>query len=806
MIVGTMNNITITQTTDLKNWQKLDPNYAEEKQKYEDPVPSRQMILAALAFLGKNQTANSLAKAFSLDKIANATLLHRIQAMLRDDELSKTKNGRLRIVPRIQLSGKVFLHADGYGFFIPDDKTLTNGEDLFLPHRSIRHLMPADRVLVSFKVGEREGRVEKILSRATTQLIAKCVQEQDEVVVRAENKRITNPIIVSNLEAIKPQLNQLFELQITTYPDKSRQIVGKISRLFSEEVGLATAIEMAISNHQLATNFSEQTLAYVARFADEPTEKDKAKRKDLRDLAFITIDGEDARDFDDAVYARRVRGGFVLYVAIADVAHYVLQDSVLDSEAESRATSVYFPTRVIPMLPEKLSNGLCSLNPNVDRLALCAEIRIDNEGQIQKYRFYDAVIHSAARLTYKKVEQLLFKNKTDKAAKQLLHSYLADTTETSTEATREATASAAIYKNLKVLRTLYETLRESRRVRGAIDFEGKEPYFVFDKQGHVTHIANKTPLIAHQLIEECMIAANVAAARLLLENPQVLALFRNHLPNPEKLEKLGELLKQQGIHLKAVETITPKVVAEIVEKLKTHPNFESLQLTVLRSLSQAIYQKENQGHFGLALAEYAHFTSPIRRYPDLLVHRAIKHVQSKSKKPFSYRETQMELLGKHCSTQEREAEAAVYEVIAYLKCDYMRDKVGQVFNATIVSVNSFGFFAQLDDQLVDGLVHISSLFDDYFHYDEKKRVLIGEHSRKTYAEGDKVEVVVNAVSMADRRIDLVLTPAYLPSISRKKSGKSRTQNKKRTEKSSSKNRENTQKSEKRSKQTRKKRQ
>lgn len=732
----------------MKEWQKKDPQYQAERLKYPHPVPSREYILQTFKNVGKSLSFAALAKLFDLNRGEKETLRNRIKAMLRDGQLEERANGKLRISkPRRPLTGKVFAHAEGYGFFIPDDKSLTKGEDLFLSYREMDNVMHGDvvevRVLKSRRKNKKEGKIIRIIEHANKKIIGRLMDDFGIKVVKAENRRIHQKILITNLAHVEVADNQIVEVIITAYPKKNQPIIGEISKVLGDKMEAGMEIDIAIANYDLPHEWSEAVIKQTVAIPDKLLKKDDEGRVDLRDIPLVTIDGITARDFDDAVCAKKTNTGYILYVAIADVEHYVKKDSPLDKEAANRGTSVYFPNRVIPMLPEKLSNGLCSLNPKVDRLCMVCEMLIGFDGEIKRSKFYEAVMCSQARLTYETIEDVLFNETADLKEEQ-----------------------AELLPHLQHLKDLYLILRKQRQQRGAIDFQTVEPEFEYDAGGKIERIIPTKHLKSHELIEEFMVRANVCAGKFLLKQSgkhKPIALFRNHLgPSEEKLEKLIAALAQEGIKLNKTEEITPKQLAEIVEKIKTRENFETLQMLVLRSMYQAVYQPNNEGHFGLALDYYAHFTSPIRRYPDLLVHRAIKHAIKYKNQLYVYSPEQMLQLGEQCSMAERRADDAVYDVIGYLKCEYMANKLGQQFAATISGVTGFGFFVTLEGQFVDGLVHISSLDGDYFHYDEQRSVLVGERSRKVYQLGDKVDIIVSEVSVDDRRIDFILTQEHLP--------------------------------------------
>ncbi|MPV86217.1 ribonuclease R [Ostreibacterium oceani] len=748
-----------------RNWQKQDPEFSNEEKKYPHPVPSRAFIITTIQQSAVSLDFAALVKHYALNRHEKETLRHRIKAMLRDGQVAMNGKEELRIPKaRPKLIGKVYAHVEGYGFFIPEDKSLTDGQDLYLSPFQMKQAMHGDVVEAEMltsggRSNKKEGRIIRVVTHANTLIIGKLINDYGIKVVKPENRRIHHKIQVTNLSEFAVKENEIVAVTISQYPNKNNPIVGQISKVFGDHMDAGIEIDVAIANHQLPHEWPDAVVNQTIAIPDEIKEYDCLNRVDLRHLPLVTIDGVTARDFDDAVYAKKTQTGYVLYVAIADVAHYVSKDSPLDQEAKNRATSVYFPNRVIPMLPEKLSNGLCSLNPNVDRLCMVCEMLIDNQGEIKRSKFYEAVMHSKARLTYEAVEEVLFMD----------NLVLGDEYQ-------------HVIPHLQDLKSLYEILRAQRNERGAIGFETTEPEFEFDSAGKIDRISARDSLKSHQLIEEFMVRANVCAANFLLKQRgkhRPLALFRNHLgPSEEKLTQLISMLAKEGMTLtlkgeagntgdagnaeKILAAVSPKTLAAVVEKAKSHENFEAIQLMILRAMFQAVYEAENHGHFGLALTAYAHFTSPIRRYPDLLVHRAIKHALRYKNELYVYSFEQMQQLGEHCSTCERRADDATRDVIDFLKCDYMMDKIDQCFSATISGVTSFGLFATLDEQFVDGLIHISSLAGDYFVYDGDRQLLMGERSRKVYKIGDQVEIRVSDVSTEKRQIDFVLTDTYLP--------------------------------------------
>ncbi|WP_165674567.1 ribonuclease R, partial [Metapseudomonas otitidis] len=529
-------------------------------------------------------------------------------------------------------------------------------------------------------------------------------------------------------------------------------------------------IEVALRSYDIPHEWPEAVEKEAAKLKPEVAEKDKQKRVDLRDLPLVTIDGEDARDFDDAVYAEaRKGGGWRLFVAIADVSHYVKVGSALDEEAAKRGNSVYFPEKVVPMLPEVLSNGLCSLNPQVDRLAMVCEVTLSRAGKMTGYEFYEAVIHSHARLTYTKVSQLL-------------------ETPDSPEGQQLAEQMPHLVPHLQQLYKLYKVLLAARHKRGAIDFETQETRIVFGADRKIAEIRPTQRNDAHKLIEECMLCANVATARFMQDH-DIPSLYRVHDgPPAERLEKLRLFLGELGLTLnKGKGEPTPSDYQALLETIRDRPDYHLIQTVMLRSLSQAVYSADNQGHFGLNYDAYTHFTSPIRRYPDLLVHRAIRSVIRSKRETehvrragaaampkariYPYDEAALERLGEQCSMTERRADEATRDVTNWLKCEYMRERVGETFPGVISAVTGFGLFVELTDIYVEGLVHVTALPGDYYHFDAIHHRLAGERSGRSFRLGDQVEVVIARVDLDERKIDFELSESVLTApVGRKKRG------------------------------------
>ncbi|HEY7754157.1 MAG TPA: ribonuclease R [Steroidobacteraceae bacterium] len=713
-------------------WQQQDPRFGEESARYERPVPSREWLLKALAEAREPLAFPALADRLGVGDAERDALAKRLEAMVRDGQLLRNRAGQYCLIDRLALVvGTVSGHRDGFGFLAPDG----GGDDLFLPYREMRMLFPGDRVAARVsgrdERGRPEGAVVEVLERRTRQVAGRFTLEAGVGFVVPDNRRISQRVVVPREHAGPARHGDLAVVEIVEQPSRNRDPVGRVLRVLPEGGGAATAIDLAIASHGLSHEFPAEALAEARRFGREVEAAAAAGREDLRRLPLVTIDGEDARDFDDAVWAEETPHGFRLIVAIADVSHYVRPGAALDAEARERATSVYFPNRVLPMLPEELSNHLCSLMPQVDRLCMACDMQVSRAGHVTRSRFYAAIMRSAARLTYTQV------------AAQLEG--------------REPAAHAALAPVAPVigrLHRLYRSLRRHRESRGALDFEAPEVKVLLDERGGVTGIREYPRNDAHRLIEECMIAANVEAAKFLKKRG-LPALFRIHgKPDEERMEELKRFLSMRGVHLDIAGDLTPARLQKTLRSIAPRPDAGVLENAIIRSLPQALYQPMNIGHFGLALAEYAHFTSPIRRYPDLLVHRGIRHALAGGlAADFVHSAREMETLGQECSMRERKADEASRSVVAWLKCEYMRPRVGEEFDAVVTGVAEFGAFVQLKGLQVDGLVHVTALPRDYFRFHERDRTLVGERTRLSISIGDELRVRLVRVDSAERKID-----------------------------------------------------
>jgi len=714
-----------------KNIRQNDPFLERERDKYEQPLPSREFILQILTEQGAPMTSEELLGAMHITQTEEDLFFRRLRAMERDGQIMRNRKGSICVMEKLDLiKGKVQGHPDGFGFLIRED----GSPDMFLSEKEMHQVLHGDVVMVRQSGVDRRGRPEakivEVLERANNKVVGRLYEEHGIHFVVAENRRITQDILVAPGETGGASDGQVVMLEIMQQPDKHAQPIGRIVEVLGNYADPGMEIEIALRKHDLPYEFPKDTERQARGYATVVAAEDWKGREDIRNLPLVTIDGETARDFDDAVFCTPYKNGYRLVVAIADVSHYVQTGDALDREAINRGNSVYFPRRVIPMLPEELSNGLCSLNPKVDRLCMVCDMQISNGGQIEKYRFYPSVMHSKARLTYTQVAEMLAEPD-GKLAK----------------------SNAAIVPHLQHLHELYKKLLKAREKRGAIDFETVETQMIFTDQGKIERIIPVVRNDAHRLIEECMLAANVSAADFLHEHGHTV-LYRIHEgPTPEKLEALREFLKEFGLQLGGDEEPQAADYSRVLKRIKNRPDAGLLQTVMLRSLKQARYEPENVGHFGLGYEAYTHFTSPIRRYPDLLVHRAIKAVlKGKKYKPAQ----KWAELGAHCSMTERRADDATRDVEAWLKCFYMRDHLGSVFTGTVSSVTSFGMFVSLDDLYVEGLVHISELGKDYFQFDATKHLLLGERTGQRYRIGDRVQVRVVKVDMEHTKIDFVL--------------------------------------------------
>jgi ribonuclease R len=720
-----------------------DPHADREAQRYARPIPSREAILALLEERGELLTEARIADALDIhDETDLEALRKRLAAMVRDGQLLLGRRGGYAPTQKLDLiAGRVLANAEGYGFLRPDE----GGEDLYLSPQQMRAVMHGDRVLASVvgidRRGRKQGAIAEVLERRSPRLVGRVVIDDGVTLVTPDDRRLNHDVMIKPGTEQGATSGQIVVVEITAPPTAQRGPVGEIRAVLGERLQPSLVVEMAIASHDLPHEWPAEVLRDAAQVESTVTAAEREGRTDIRKLPLVTIDGADARDFDDAVYAEPKRGGgWRLIVAIADVSHYVQVGNALDREAYDRSTSTYFPGFVVPMLPETLSNGICSLMPKVERLCMVCDMLIDAEGNVTKSKFYDAVMLSHARLTYDKVWQVV--GLQDKDARHEV---------------------ADLLPQLENLHALYKAMAGQRKRRGAIDFETPEVKFRLDQTGSVESMGATERNDAHKLIEECMIAANVQAA-LFLEKKKIPALFRAHEPPPaEKYEDLQQFLREFKLSMPPVDRVTPGDFAEVLRMVHDRPERELIQNVLLRSQSMAAYQPDNRGHFGLALQAYAHFTSPIRRYPDLLVHRAIRFALTGHKSAeYTYTPAEMAAMAIHCSQRERRAEEAERDVDERFKCAWMEKHIGSEFDGVVTGVTSFGLFVELDESKVSGLVHISQLANDYYHFDATRKLLKGERTGAQFRLGDHVRIQVLRASLEDRKIDFRLVSPRSP--------------------------------------------
>ena len=720
-----------------KTAQRSDPHASREASRYEQPIASRELILEVITEADHPVNRADLEALLGIkDADGVEALRRRLNAMTRDGQLVRNRRDCYARVDQFDLvPGRVIGHQDGFGFLVTDDE----GDDVYLSARQMRALFHGDRVLVRItgldRRGRREGNVVEVLKRNTHSVVGRFYNEKGVQFVIPDNKRLPMDIPVPASESNGAQHGQIVSVEIIEQPSKRSPPVGRVVEVLGDHMAPGMEIDIAIRSHDVPQAWPPAVETEIAGLGEQVPAKARQGREDLRELPLVTIDGADARDFDDAVYCEATPKGWRLLVAIADVSHYVHPDTALDKEAFERGNSVYFPERVIPMLPEILSNGLCSLNPEVDRLCMVCEMIFNAEGRMIRSRFSNALMRSHARLTYSEAAAIMVDG--DKEACKRRH---------------------ALVPHLEELYRLYKVLRKQRSKRGAIDFETTETRIVFGAGRKIERIVPLVRNDAHKVIEECMVAANVAAARYL-ERHKMPTLYRIHAtPSGDKVTELQEFLNELGLGLRGGQKPTARDYSAVLEQAKGRPDEHLINTVLLRSMPRAEYNPDNIGHFGLAHENYTHFTSPIRRYPDLLVHRAIRHLLAGNKpKNFNYTMDNMQVFGEHCSATERRADDATRDAIDWLKCEYMLDKVGETYPGIITATTSFGIFVELQDIYVEGLVHVTALGNDYYHYDPTRHWLIGERSNHIFRLGDPVSVKVVQVNLDDRKIDFELS-------------------------------------------------
>ena len=697
-------------------------------------LPERSALIEFLARVGVPVAFDRIADAHALRTPAEQEALQRrLGAMARDGQVIRNRRGEFGLVDRMDLvTGRVIGHRDGFGFVRPDDAST----DLFLSPRQMRSLMHGDRVVARVvkvdRDGRREGALVEVIERGVATVVGRLWRESGVTFVRPHNSRIHHEVLVPPDASSSARDGDYVVARVTEPPTRRHPPIGVVEEVLGDRMLPGMEIDVAIRAYELPLAWPEDAVSEAAALPARVRCTDLQGREDLRGLAFVTIDGEDARDFDDALWCERTAGGWRVVVAIADVSAYVHPGTALDEEARLRGNSVYFPDRVIPMLPESISNGLCSLRPHEDRLCLGCELIVTESGRIHRSRFFEGVIRSRARLTYTEVSEALERGDPDARAR------LAEAT-----------------PMLDRLRDAYAALRRARDERGAIDLDVTETRIVLGPDGRVERLEPVVRNVAHRIIEECMVAANVAAARLL-ERHRLPALFRIHEgPSSDKAEELRVFLGELGLKLGGGDAPEPRHFAEVIETAASRPDAQLIQTVLLRSLSLATYAPGNVGHFGLAHRAYVHFTSPIRRYPDVVVHRAIRHVLRRGR-PGDFEPapgSSLASVGDHCSMTERRADDATRDAVAWLKCEFMLAKVGESFDATVTGVAAFGVFVTLDAVFVEGLVHVSALGSDYFHFDPVRHRLSGERSRRSFRLGDRMRVRVSSVDLDERRVD-----------------------------------------------------
>ena len=688
-----------------------------------------QAILEALEREGAPLTPEELGARLGIAKRDGAALEVALQSLLTSGALLRNRAGSVLVARRIALvAGRIEGHPDGFGFLVPD---APGAPSITLSSVEMRQALHGDRATVRVTGRDARGRpsgtIVEVFPRAARRIVGRLHAEHGVLFLVPADRRIAQDVLVSPVKGgPRARAGQVVTVELIAQPSAHAQPIGRIVEVLGDETDAGIEIEIAVRKFDLPHIFSKPALAAARALPETLHAEDLANRRDLRALPFVTIDGETAKDFDDAVACERDGRGHRLRVAIADVSHYVDADAALDLDARERATSVYFPRRVIPMLPERLSNGLCSLNPEVDRLAMVCEMIVTPRGEIARYTFFPAVIRSVARLTYNEVWQMLESGAATAGREPLL-------------------------PGLQTLYAVFQRLAEARLRRGAIDFETVETRMIFDARGRIERIVPETRNDAHRLIEECMLAANVCAGKLLAERAHPV-LYRVHdVPAAEKVVALRDYLGEIGLQLGGGDKPKPKDYAGLLERIRGRPDAQLLQTLVLRSLKQAIYSPDNTGHFGLAFDAYVHFTSPIRRYPDLLTHRAIKACLTGGR----LEGIDWEQLGRHCSEAERRADEASRDVESWLKCDYMKDQVGGEFSGAVTGVVPFGLFVTLDEYYVDGLVHISELGRDYFQFDPARHQLVGERSGRRFRLADRMRVKLVRVDLESRKMDFV---------------------------------------------------
>ena len=720
-----------------------DPHQKRESEKYDNPIPSREHILS---FFKKKKSLSKydLFDLLEVDGKQKKPLTHRLKAMVRDEQLDYDGDGDFVIFdPEAGIKiGIVVANPKGFGFL----KLEEGGKDLRLNSRQMQLVFHGDKVKARLISKRGDAKIIEVLESVKT-VVARLHITEDGAYVVVDDKRIRNNINIPNISNENTN-EQIVIVEITKAPTFNSLAEGKITKILGSYMDEGVETDAALYRNGIPVEFSKEALAQTAKIPAEVTEQDKVGRIDITDMKLVTIDGEDSKDFDDAVFAESTDKGWKLVVAIADVSHYVAEGTSLDDDAIERGNSVYFPRRVVPMLPEALSNGLCSINPGVERLCMTCEMNIDKSGNLLDYKFYPAVMYSHARLTYTKVSDILEH----------------DNKELKTEF-------ASVLDNLNDLYDLYKTLREARIKRGVMDFDRIESQILFNDNGKIDNIIARSRNDAHKLIEECMLMANQATAKFLGENREDF-LYRIHpKPTAEKVKVTRQFLAAVGLTLEGGDQPESQHFAKVLEDAKGRDDENIIKTVVLRTMKQAVYTPANEGHFGLAFEDYTHFTSPIRRYPDLLVHRAINRVLNKKSPSFMGKLVKKVLgnkkkepskkmieLGTNLSVTERRANDASRDVEQWLKCEYMRDRVGETFNGVISGVAGFGIFIELTEVFVEGMISVRDLQDDYYNFDDIHHQLKGDRTGKVFRLGDTIKIQIASVNLDDRQMVFVPAP------------------------------------------------
>jgi ribonuclease R len=752
-----------------------DPEAGREATRYENPIASRELILERLRAAGVPMDLQAVADDLSIDGDRDLEALRRrLRAMCRDGQLIVDRRGRYALVEKLDLlRGRLQGHRDGYAWLLPED----GSTDVWIHERQLHGAMDGDRVLVRIsgerRDGKREGVVAEVVERAHHRITGRYAEAGGVGLLEPANRRVASEILIPRDEARGARPGDWVDVELTAYPERHKPAWGRVVEVLGDDAVHGTKVDVVLGAQGIPRTWRSGIERELKRLPDTVSEAETRHRVDLRELDLVTIDDETARDFDDAVWAeRRKGGGWRLIVAIADVSHYVQPGSALDEEASERGNSVYLPSTVVPMLPEALSNELCSLKPAVDRLCLVCEMTIGERGRLGTWTFYEGVMHSSARLTYNRVGRLI---------------------EEGVDAVREDDPEiAALAPRIEALHGLYKALRGARGARGAVDFESTEARIELDDAGRVEAIRPITRNDAHKLIEECMITANVAAARFL-EKHELPAVYRVHAePDPTRIEDLRGFLAGLGVQVPGTDEVPePSDFQQLVERTAHRPDAHVIQTMILRSMKQAVYSPKNEGHFGLALAYYTHFTSPIRRYADLLVHRGIRHVirsriaseqvrRVKGAKPipkaeiYPYDLARLEMVGETISATERRADAASRDMADWLKCEFMEQRIGEEYEGTVTGVTNFGLFIELDSLYVSGLAHVSQLPQDYYHHDGVNMRLSGESTGTSFGLGDRLRVQVARVDVDERKIDFHPVEILFSHPPPRRTGKKRT--------------------------------